>query len=517
MSELRPIGRLWRELATAEPNELAITCGQQSITRGTLERESNMIAHQLDRLGVGPGNLVTIALPNSVGFFVAALAAWKLGAVPQPVSPRLPLRERQAIVELADSAAIIGSDEHDHPGRATLSLDQALREALDETPILPDRTSPALKAPTSGGSTGRPKLIVSGESSALNPDQGLVYGMARSGCQLVPGPLYHNSPFSFSIAGLLLGQHLIVLPQFDPERALEAIGTHRVSWVNLVPTMMLRMWRCIEQHPNRYDLSSLDFVWHMAAPCPPWLKDRWIDLIGPDRIMEVYGGTEAQVSTFISGRDWLTHRGSVGRPVNGEICIMDETGAEVPVGEVGEVFLRPDPTLPPSYRYIGAEARVVRGWETLGDLGWMDAEGYLYISDRRLDLIVCGGANIYPAEVEAAIDAHPSVASSVVVGLPDHDLGQRAHAVVQAVAPLTETELLEHLKEHLVRYKHPRSIEFVDQPLRDDAGKVRRAWVRERVIARTTSAPGAAVAPEENSNGHLTARTSKQPREDVAP
>jgi bile acid-coenzyme A ligase len=227
----------------------------------------------------------------------------------------------------------------------------------------------------------------------------------------------------------------------------------------------------------------------MAAPCPAHLKEQWIDLVGPDRLYELYGGTEVISVTTISGTEWLEHRGSVGRPLMGEMVILDEDGNRAPAGDVGEIYMRRPEGTPPTYRYLGAEPKERDGWESLGDLGWMDEDGYLYISDRRTDMIVSGGANIYPAEVEAALESHPQVLSAVVVGLPDDDLGQRAHAVVQADGPLAESDLLAFLAERLVRYKLPRSIEVVNEPLRDDAGKVRRSAVRDAAIERLAAAP----------------------------
>ena len=298
--------------------------------------------------------------------------------------------------------------------------------------------------------------------------------MERNDCHLVPGPLYHNAPFSLSTVGLFMGHHLVVLTKFDADVALRAIGDHGVNWMNLVPTMMLRMLRAVQADPDRYDLSSLRVVWHMAAPCPEWLKEAWIDLIGPEKLMELYGGTEGQAATIISGTEWLEHRGSVGKPLTGQMKVLDAEGNLAPPGEVGEIYMRPFDGAAPTYRYIGAEPRELDGWESLGDLGWMDDDGYVYLSDRRTDLILAGGANIYPAEVEAAIDEHPRVLSSIVVGIPDDDLGQRVHAMVQPDGEVTVDELIAHLQERLVRYKIPRSFEFIDEPLRDDAGKARR-------------------------------------------
>jgi bile acid-coenzyme A ligase len=243
--------------------------------------------------------------------------------------------------------------------------------------------------------------------------------------------------------------------------------------------MMKRIWRLPEDVRDRYDLSSLRWVWHLAEPCPEWLKQAWIDWLGPERIIELYAGTEAQTATVIIGTEWLEHRGSVGRPINGEIVILDADGNELPHGEQGEVWLRSSRDTP-TYHYVGAEARSREGgWESLGDVGWVDDTGYLYLGDRMQDMILSGGANLYPAEIEAAIQEHPAVRSVIVIGLPDDDLGSRAHAIVEAdPAAVSEHELLEFLGERLVRYTIPRSVEYVTEPLRDDAGKVRRAQLR---------------------------------------
>ena len=174
-----------------------------------------------------------------------------------------------------------------------------------------------------------------------------------------------------------------------------------------VPTMMQRIWKLPEDERTRYDLSSLDVVFHLAAPCPDWLKRAWIEWLGPEKVWELYAGTEAQAVTVIKGDEWLEHPGSVGRPIVGEMKILDPDGNELPPGEQGEVFMRP-PEGVTTYRYIGAEAKSLDGWESLGDMGWMDEDGYLYLGDRTADMILSGGANIYPAEIEAALDAHPA-------------------------------------------------------------------------------------------------------------
>jgi bile acid-coenzyme A ligase len=205
----------------------------------------------------------------------------------------------------------------------------------------------------------------------------------------------------------------------------------------------------------------------------------FIDWLGPDVMNDVYGPSERIGGTMITGREWLAHPGSVGRPIRGaRIRILHpETGRELPAGEIGEVYMMPSGGQGSTYRYVGAEARTTpEGWESVGDMGYLDEEGYLYLTDRRTDMILCGGRNVYPAQVEAAIDEHPAVRSSAVIGLPDEDLGQRVHAIVQVAAPVADEELRAHLRNRVVHYTIPRTFEFVNHPLRDEAGKVRR-WV----------------------------------------
>jgi bile acid-coenzyme A ligase len=464
-------------LAEADPDRPAITCGDRSLTRTQLESAANRLARDLAAGGVAAGDMVTIALPNSTDWFVAVAACWKAGAIPQPVSARLPERELSSILELADPPAVIGVLPEAAPGRRVLPPGYQPGPAVPDDP-LPDVTAPAWKAPTSGGSTGRPKLIVSGDPAALDEDAPPLFGMP-DGCMVIPAPLYHNGPIVWSCSAWLAGSHVVVLPRFDAEATLQAIERHHADTVYLVPTMMKRIWRLPEAVRDSYDLSSLQLVWHLAEPCPPWLKQVWIDWLGPDRIVELYAGTEAQAATVITGTEWLAHRGSVGRPIPGTVMVCDPEGKELPPGQEGEVWLRTARERP-TYRYIGATARTrAGGWESLGDVGWLDEDGYLYLGDRLEDMILTGGANVYPAEVEAAIQEHPDVRSVAVIGLPDDDLGNIVHAVVEADQnAVAREDLLSFVAERLARYKVPRSIEYTDQPLRNEAGKVRRSALR---------------------------------------
>jgi bile acid-coenzyme A ligase len=472
-----------------------VTCGSITLSRGELDRRSDVLAVDLRRLGVGAGVMVTVALPNGVDWFIAVVAVWKLGGIPQPVSSRLPHREIEAVVTLADPVVVLGVDPEVLPDRMCLPAGYQAPDPPD--PIdLPDVVSPAWKAPTSGGSTGRPKLIVSGDPGLIDPKADAALLFRRDGCLVMPGPLFHNGPIVWACDALLHGGHVVVLPRFDPEGTLAAMAQHRADVVYLVPTMMKRIWNLPDEVRTGYDLSALRVVWHLAEPCPPWLKDRWIDWLGPERIYELYGGTEGQLRTVITGTEWLEHRGSVGRPSGGEVQICDAEGNVVPTGEEGEVWLRTFRSTP-AYRYVGAEARArPGGWESLGDMGRLDADGYLYLGDRSQDMILVGGSNVYPAEVEAALSEHPEVRSCAVIGLPDDERGNRVHAIVEADRDkVTVNELVAHAAERLVAYKCPRTVEFVSEPLRDDAGKVRRSLLRsERLDGEPVADGGSSVS-----------------------
>ncbi|MQY31169.1 AMP-binding protein [Nocardia aurantia] len=490
MNDLRPIGDLLTEHARQRPDAPAVTCGAESLTFAGLEARANRLARAYRELGVRHGDLVSVGLPNGIEFYAACYAIWKLGATPQPLSARLPAAELTQVLAVAEPSLIVGFPADLAPGRVSLPAGFVPDPALADTP-LPSAESPAWKAPASGGSTGVPKIIVSGATGAFDVDAvGSVFGMRRNQIHLVPGPLYHNAPFAWSMLGSYLGHHLIVLPRFDADAVLDAVERHRVQWLSLVPTMMHRIAQALDARPGGADLDSLEHVFHTGAPCPPWLKRRWIDLVGGARLHEGYGGTEGVAFTSIDGDEWLTRPGSVGRVIVGRMRVVGPDGLELPTGEIGEIQLQRPAGAAPTYRYLGATVtESAGGWDSIGDLGRFDADGYLYLSDRRVDLIVSGGANVYPAEVEAALLEHPRVSSVAVVGLPDDDLGQRVHAVVQPEGRLEAGELLEFAATRLVRYKLPRSVRFVGEPLRDEAGKVRRSEVREREIALLTTAP----------------------------
>ncbi|MBK8198089.1 MAG: AMP-binding protein [Acidobacteria bacterium] len=478
------LSRIVAHWAGVQPARTVLHHEGAELTWAELEARTNRLARAYQALGVKQDDFVTIALPNGIEFFEACLATWKAGATPQPVSSRLPKLERDQIIEVGAPSLVVGVEAGEYAPIACLPTGFEPDAALPNTP-LPEMTSISYKAMTSGGSTGRPKLIVSKSPAATDPDVPLLE-IPQQGCMLIPGPLYHNGPFLWAMTALFKGCKVVVTTRFDAEETLRLIEAHKVDVVYTVPTMMRRIWALPDDVRARYDLSSLKALWHLAAPCPAWLKECFIDWLGAEVIWELYGGTEGQGSTTIQGTEWLKHKGSVGKPVETcEMKVVNEAGETLKPGEVGEVFIRPHTGAGSTYHYIGAEAKAIEGgWESLGDMGWMDADGYLYLTDRLSDMILVGGANIYPAEVEAAIDAFPGVRSSAVIGLPDEDMGARLHAVIDRPEGPADPKAMEaHLAERLVRYKVPKSFEYVGEPVRDDAGKVRRKALREARLA----------------------------------
>ncbi len=489
MSEpIPPIGTQIAALAELAPDEPAVTCDGQTLTRAELDASTNRLARAYAERGVGVGDYVTMVLPNSIEWIQAAVACWKLGAVPQPLSARLPDAESQGLLDLRPPALLVGRE---HVGIPSVPAGfTPERECSDAA--LPEAVSPVWKAMGSGGSTGRPKLIESAGDTRIPAAIGYPLGAQDGDTTLVPIPLSHNTGFTTATIALLMRHHLVVMSRFDPHQFLRLITDHRVTFMTTVPTIMQRTLPVYHADPGSYDLSSIRRFWHMGAPCPPAIKQAWIELLGPEVVWELYGGTELQALTFISGGQWLTHRGSVGVVVAGEMQVLDDDGNPCPPGVVGEIYMRPGPASAPTYRYVGATAKSRDGWDSLGDLGHFDTDGFLYLSDRRVDMFTVGGRNVYPAEIENALSAHPDVLSCLVVGVPDPnsgDLGQVPYALVHTAdgATLDAAGAREFLRERLAGHKVPPTpnfIEFVDAPLRDDAGKARRSAVRAQIVAR---------------------------------
>jgi bile acid-coenzyme A ligase len=471
-----PMVEAWATLARRHPDRSALTVDDVTVTWRELDLRSNQLARAMARAGAREGDLVSVALPNSVDAVAVVLGIIKLGATPQYVSHRLPPLELDAVLDVARPRLLMASGIETNACVDLLDPGAVPHDA-DHAP-LPYVVSAVMKAPTSGGSTGRPKVILSGGPAIV--DRSPDHPMRRLGFPVdevvwTGSPLYHNLALVVLLSGLGLGNHVVLTAKFDAARSLEDLSRHAVTFALIVPTMMGRILRLPEDLRAAADLSPLRRLVHAAGPCPPWVKHGWIEWLGPDRVLENYGTTEQVALAVADGHEWLARPGTVGRAILGRFEVRGADGETLPAGEVGLIHMRRDGD-EVAYRYLGVQEHDTGDrWHCFGDLGRMDADGYLYISDRRTDLIVSGGANIYPAEVEGQLLAHPQVLDCVVVGLPDEDLGRIAHAVVlHGDDRPAEQELRAFMRRRLALYKNPRAYEFTTTPFRDESGKVRR-------------------------------------------
>ena len=454
---------------------------ETALTWAELDRRSSQLAGALRGRGLGPADRLGIGIPNTPELVLAALAAWKLGATPVPVRWDLPDWELERLRTVVD--ATVHLDENDI---------EWIRATADAPVVeLPDAVSPHLNGICSSGSTGTPKVILMGrpgvyDEAYATPMIDMWEPVPRPQTILVLAPMYHTNGFS-TLYNLMGGDRLVILQKFDAARIVDVIERHRVTNFTCTPTMLKR----IADLPDidRRDLSSIEWILQGAAPMPPSLVDRWAELIGYEKILMAYGMTEAIGITALRGDEWREHRGSVGRGLRGtEIRIFDTDRRPLPNGEVGDIYMRS-----PSYggsTYLGAGQLEPTddGFATVGDMGWLDDDGYLYLADRRSDLILSGGANVFPAEVETALIDHPAVADVVVIGLKDPEWGQRVHAVIEPKErgePPAEADVIAFAKQRLSAYKVPKSVEFVDAIPRSAATKVnRRAMIDAREADR---------------------------------
>ncbi|MBB3602833.1 bile acid-coenzyme A ligase [Mycolicibacterium sp. BK556] len=477
-----PYGRQLTNRAVADPHGTAVIVvgkdgSDTEVSWSELERYANQWARALQDAPVPQGAMVALPVPNSVELIAATLATWKVGATPVPMRWDLPAWEHQRLIEVIDPAVIITEDN---------VAGWAARAAEHDDSPLPDVVSPAVNGICSSGSTGLPKIILNTTPALWSAERNVPFmaqwtPVTQPQIILVPAPMYHTNGFG-TLNYLLTGDRLVVLEKFDARVALDAIERHRVTTFTATPTMLSRI-ADVPDVTSR-DLSSLEWILQGAAVMPSHLLRRWFDLLSPEKVLMAYGMTENLGLTALRGDEWLEHPGSVGRGFRDtEIRVVGDDGLPVAPGEFGEIYLRAP--MNDQYRYIGGAKQLPRtpdGFATAGDIGYLDADGYLFIADRRTDMIVTGGANVFPAEVESALIEHPQIADVVVIGISDAHWGRRVHAVVQASetgAPPTEQDVILFAKGKLAGYKVPKTVEFVEEIPRTAATKVNRSAMVE--------------------------------------
>ncbi|HEY8057093.1 MAG TPA: class I adenylate-forming enzyme family protein [Acidimicrobiales bacterium] len=464
----RPDGVVWRFIAADGP--------EVTFTWTELERRSGQLAGALAERGLGVGDRLGIGLRNSPQFVLAVLAAWKLGAIPVPMRWDLPDWELDRLREAIDGKVHLGEND----------LEWIDATAEREVPDLADVVAPRSNGICSSGSTGLPKVIVSNRPGVYDPALTIPIAegwrpIPRPQVVLVLGPMYHMNGFH-SCVSLVGGDHVVVMERFDAAQVVDVIERHRATTFNCTPTMLKRL-ADLPDIDDR-DLSSIEWICQGAAPMPPYLVHRWAELVGPDKLIMAYGMSEGLGITAIRADEWMAREGSVGRPARDtELRVLDADGNPVPAGEVGDLYLR-SKTYGGS-DYLGGSARPTMtedGFCSVGDLGYVDEDGFLFVVDRRSDLIITGGANVYPAEVEIALMDHPKVADVAVIGLKDDEWGRRVHAIIQPADPAdppTFEEVRAYTKERLAPYKVPKSVEVVDEIPRSAATKVNRGALLE--------------------------------------
>ena len=478
LDEPVPFGRRLRLLGSTVPDDAAVIVvaadhSERTLTWGEIDRETNRLGRSFSTAGVRPGDRIAIELQNSAEMVLAVYASWKIGAVPVPMRWDLPAWERGRLLEVVDALLVIDTD--------NVGAIMAAAAATSDEP-LPEVVGPQVNGICSSGSTGMPKVILADhpalwQASKYAPFASNWTTIERPQTILIPAPLYHTNGFA-ALIGLLSGDRAVLLEKFDAALVVDLIERHRITTFTATPTMLQRI-AAVPGVDDR-DLTSVVWILQGAAALAPGLARRWFGLIGADRVYMAYGMTEQLGLTALRGDEWLERPGSVGRGFRDtEIRIQGSDGAQLLPGEIGEIYLRSPMT--GAYAYLGGAALLPTtddGFGSAGDLGWVDEDNFLYIADRRVDLVVTGGANVYPAEVESALADHPAIADVVVIGLKDPDWGRRVHAIVaprDRAAPPTEAEVITWAKSRLAPYKVPKTVEVVEEIPRSAATKVNRS------------------------------------------
>lgn len=493
---------------------LIMASSGETLTYAELDALSNRNAHALRAAGLARGDTVALCLPNVIGFIPLVWGAQRAGLRYVCISSRLTTDELAYILKDCDARVLIVSPETEVARNLDLSAAPAVTtyahggaladlpswERLAETrpsSPLPDQSA-GIEMLYSSGTTGRPKGIALPFETedilvpdALTQMAAGLFGINDQTVYLSPAPLYHAAPLRWTMAVNRLGGTAIIMERFDPELALQTIDRHRVTAGQFVPTHFVRMLKLPQDKRLSHDVSSIRLALHAAAPCPVPVKEAMIEWWGPV-LVEYYAGTEGNGLTMINSADWMTHKGSVGRAVLGHVRICDEDGEELPVGTVGQVYFSDGRTF--AYHNDpdkSAESLNRHGWSTLGDIGRLDEEGFLYLTDRKSFTIISGGVNIYPQEIENLLIQHPAVADVAVIGAPCPEMGEQVVAVIQpadwtddpdAQARLADT-LRSWTRERLGGVKTPRRFDFMRQLPRHDTGKLYKRLLRDQYWA----------------------------------
>jgi acyl-CoA synthetase (AMP-forming)/AMP-acid ligase II len=499
--------------AKTQPDKIAYQMAGtgKAITYRELDELSNQGAHLFRSLGLKAGDHIAFLLENRLAFMEICWAAQRAGLYYTAISRYLKQDEIDYIVKDCGAKVVITSPQcadqikgllSDAPGAPLFfMLDEPLpgfrswvkesEETQPKTPIADEVAGYDMLY--SSGTTGRPKGIKRAHENnpidVPNPFLKLLCanmcGMGQDSVYLSPAPLYHAAPLRFNMMAITLGGTSIIMEHFDAEEFLKLVETHKVTQSQLVPTMFVRMLKLPDEVRTRYDVSTLKGAIHAAAPCPVEVKARMIEWWGPI-LIEYYAGSEGNGVTVSDSKQWLSHRGTVGKAVVGVLKILDEDGVEVPTGQIGTVYFADAP----QFTYHNDPEKTQRafnerGWSTLGDVGYVDDEGYLYLTDRKSYMIISGGVNIYPQETEDVLITHPAVADVAVFGVPNEEMGEEVKAVVQPhdmaqAGKALEGELIAYCRERLSAIKCPKSIDFAAELPRTPTGKLVKRHLREK-------------------------------------
>jgi len=491
--------------AAAKPDAPAIVEGERQLTWREYHARRNRLAHALAGRGLQSGEHVIVYAPNSTEYLLASAAARAVGAIPVPMNHRLTADEVAYILDDSDATVVFVGDPflpiaEIVRARATrvrlwVTVGRERRPwAAHVDDLVAAGDADGVAEPTAGaiggsmiytaGTTGKPKgaLRRAVDQAALVPRL-KAFDLARPHVHLAAGPLYHSAPGSFAVYALIFGGAVVVMPKFDPEEALALIARHRVTSTFMAPILLKRIVDLPEAVRARYDLSAMQVIVMAAAPCPMKVKEDVVRCFGPV-LYEFYGSTELGMNTLLRPEDVLRKPGSCGRAAPGvELAVLDADGRPVKAGEPGELYVkRYDGIFDEYYKKPEATRQTQRGdWFSVGDVAWIDDEGFVYICDRVRDMVISGGVNIYPAEIEDVLHRHPGVQDVAVFGVPDDTWGERLHAAVKPRPGivLAADELIALARAHLAGYKVPREISFHDDFPRDAAGKLLKRVLRE--------------------------------------